>query len=163
MCCSNGPLSLAVESTGGLGPAQRELGGGEEGIAALAVPVPPGLGAGAVVAADGVAGGLAEGEAEVAAGGKQLPQVVQTDRLLAADAVPVRVTNTAENPSEEYPHRTGYHLVCPRTTQLALQAASPMVQRKPADARRVAVSRRARRGSSGMAGLRTALTASSKH
>merc|ERR1719230_1887590 len=86
-------LSLAVQPAGALGCAQGELAGVEVGGVALAVvTIVHTL---AARPSHAVARGLAEGLAQVAAGGEQVLQVAQADGLLAADAVTIAVTHAA--------------------------------------------------------------------
>ena len=91
------PLSLAVESAGGLRSTEGEL-GGTEVATALAVLLPTLLvHARAVLLPDGVAGGRAEGGAQVAAGREESSQVGNADRLLAALAFPCRLEIAGED------------------------------------------------------------------
>ena len=90
-------MSLAVESAGGLCSTEGEL-GGTEVAAALAVLLPALLvHARAVLLPDGVAGGRAEGGAQVAAGGEESSQVGNADRLLTALAFPCRLEMSGED------------------------------------------------------------------
>ena len=78
------PLSLAVKSAGWLGSAESKLGGAEV-AAALAILLPALLvHARPVLLPDGVAGGGAEGGAQVASRGEERSQVGQADWLLTA-------------------------------------------------------------------------------
>ena len=90
-------MSLAVESAGRLCSTEGEL-GGTEVAAALAVLLPALLvHARAVLLPDGVAGGRAEGGAQVAAGREESSQVGNADRLLAALAFTCRLEIAGED------------------------------------------------------------------
>jgi len=87
---SGRPVGLAMHPTGGGGSAKQKLLGLKHAVGAGAAV----LVADARVPSKRVTCRLTEACAQVAAGGEEGPEVVETDPGLRAVAVPVRVTDT---------------------------------------------------------------------